>query len=110
MSELGCSNPETHATRECTECRTLQQQRWRAKKKAEEERKDPLRRRCQTCRMHYKVDPAPIIKDYNPIDLNARDIKWIENAARVFDSASSQRFTAEEFVAWLKVDVTERAA
>lgn len=60
---------------------------------------------CRSCKIRMRK--APLARDsYNPMLLNRRQVQWLENAARVFDADSEELWTAEEFVSWLKPDLT----
>ena len=99
---------QTHAARRCLECKRIQQALHRGKTleeaKASSLAKQPV---CRSCRMRYAVKPPPIRDTYGPIKLLPNQIRWLENAARVFvaDSDPEDCWTAEDFIAWLKPDV-----
>lgn len=63
-------------------------------------------RMCPSCRIRYAHPPKALRDMYNPIALQKGTISWLENAARAFDGESDERFTAHEFIAWLKPDLT----
>lgn len=69
---------------------------------------DQKERMCPACRMRYKFPPPAGNDSFNPISLQAGQIRWLENAARVFDQESDMLFTAAEFVAWMKPDLAGR--
>ena len=64
-------------------------------------------RRCVSCRMRERVDPTAAREFYNPVHLAPSTLSWIENAARVFDEESGEKFSAAEFVAWMRPDLGE---
>ena len=66
-------------------------------------------RMCPSCRMRYNYPPRALREMYNPVALNKMTVAWLENAARVFDAESDEMFTAEEFIAWLKPDLSGNA-
>ena len=39
------------------------------------------------------------------VDRDKAAVKWLENAARVFDEYAEERHTAYDFIAWLKPDL-----
>lgn len=91
-----------HASRKCKECRRLVQANYRAKVKAGDA--------CPSCRIRMSV-PHPAQHFYNVIQLPYSAIEWLENAALVFDEeAGEQRFTAAEFIAWVRPDVVRKGA
>ena len=61
---------------------------------------------CASCRIRLTVPPA-VRDSYNPLMLDLKGVKWLENAAREFDAMCDEhRYTAEEFIAWLRPDLT----
>ena len=63
-------------------------------------------RQCESCRIRYNVPPLQPRDDYNPLPMDSRTFSWFENAAKCFDEeAGEDRFTAAEFVAWLRPDI-----
>ena len=71
---------------------------------------NPPTRMCESCRMRYRVNPPSAREFYNPLPLSPHTVQWIENAAKVFDLEADQRFTAAEFVAWMRPELVEKAA
>jgi hypothetical protein len=70
-----------HASRRCKECRRIVQATYRAKAKGE------------------------------PVGLPESLMGWLETAAVEFDDISGEdRFTAAEFVAWLRPEIVKKAA
>ena len=68
---------------------------------------EPREPTCRSCKIRMRVEP--IGRDmYNPITLSSAHVRWLENAARVFDD-EGELFTAAEFVAWLRPDLIGRA-
>ena len=65
------------------------------------------RPQCPSCRMRFRVNPIKAREFYNPMTMDATAFQWIENAARVFDDEAGERFTAAEFVAWLRPDLVQ---
>lgn len=66
---------------------------------------------CPSCRMRYAVTPPAARESYNPMLMTAKEVQWMENAARLFDAiAGEDRYTAAEFVAWLKPDLNGKWA
>lgn len=64
---------------------------------------------CPSCEIRFRVEPPAIRDAYSPILLTAYEVMWLENAARFFDEvAGEDRFTAEQFVSWLKPDLSGR--
>jgi hypothetical protein len=62
--------------------------------------------RCPSCRMRYQLPPPAARDNYNPMLLLAKEVHWLENAARHFDEiAGEERFTAADFIDWLKPDL-----
>ena len=66
-------------------------------------------RMCPSCHIRYRVAPKTAQDFYNAISLEPRVVRWLENAARVFDAESDELFKAEEFIAWLRPDLTGAA-
>jgi hypothetical protein len=66
---------------------------------------DQKERMCPSCRVRYLIRvPAP--RDlYGPLDINRGAYRWLENAAKVWDAQSDERFPASEFIAWLRFDL-----
>ena len=62
-------------------------------------------RMCPSCRIRWMYPPRALRDMYNPVALDKRTVAWLENAARVFDAESERRYTAEEFIAWVKPDL-----
>ena len=63
-------------------------------------------RQCESCRIRFQVPPVASKGMYNPLPLDSRTFCWFENAAKVFDEESGERrFTAAEFMAWVRPDV-----
>lgn len=72
-----------HASRRCRDCRRVVQANYRAKAKG----------------------------DYSPVGLPESMVKWLEGIADEFDAISGgERFTAAEFVAWIRPEMVEKAA
>ena len=65
---------------------------------------------CRSCRMRYAVTPPEPRDTFGSWNVSPAAFTWIENAARVFDAESPQRFTAAEFVAWIRPDVVGKDA
>ena len=66
---------------------------------------------CPSCRMRYAVTPPAARDSYNPMLMTAQEVQWLENAARLFDEiAEEDRYTAAEFVAWLRPDLNGKWA
>ena len=61
---------------------------------------------CESCGIRYRVTPLALREYYNPLDLSIEEIRWLENAARIFDDESPELFTAAQFVSWLRPDLT----
>lgn len=92
-----------HKTRACKACGRISKSMERGKT-LEEARAQAVYPTCHSCKVRWAVNPA--VRDhYNPIDLKPSQVKWLENAARVFDQESDEKWTAEDFIAWLKPDV-----
>lgn len=95
-----------HAARNCRECKRIRMAVYRGKSleeaRAGEFAKEPV---CRSCRMRWVVNPPTLKEFYNPVNLTPSQVKWLENAARVFDQESDEKWTAEEFIAWLRPDV-----
>ena len=99
----GHADPNLGA-RNCLNCKAISQARWRANTRPPKIPKGQPT--CRTCRMRYAVKPPETRDAYNPMLLTAKEVAWLENAARLFDQfAGDERFTAEEFMAWLKPDL-----
>jgi hypothetical protein len=63
-------------------------------------------KQCESCRIRYNVPPLAGRDSYNPLPLDSRTFSWFENAAKVFDEeGGAERFTAAEFIAWLRPDI-----
>lgn len=60
---------------------------------------------CRSCGVRMRKAPLPR-DSYRPLFLKRAEVMWLENAARYFDADSDQYWTAEEFIAWLKPDLT----
>ena len=95
-----------HAMRNCKECKRIYTALYRGKSLAEAQAspiaKEPV---CRSCRMRWTVNQPAVRDTYNPINFSAAQYRWLENAARVFDQEADEKWTAEEFVAWIKPDV-----
>jgi hypothetical protein len=88
-----CGATPWHAIRSCPDCIAI----WR------EMHKD---RTCTSCFMRYRIQPLPARESYSPLVMDKRTIKWLANAARVFDEYAEERFTAHQFISWLMPDLT----
>ena len=120
VNYCGSEDPD-HRGAKCRECRKVSMRDLRARKRVEvleaqiqelQAKLDaavPLERPiCPSCRMRFRVSPEVLAfrEGYNNWTINANAFKWLENAARFFDSeAGERRFTAQEFVAWVRPDV-----
>ena len=120
VNHCGSSEPG-HKAKGCGECRKVYMRDHRARARvvvleaqvaelqAQLAAAAPLERPiCPSCKIRFRVNPEllPHRKGYNYWSINANAFKWLENAARFFDEeAGEQRFTAEEFVAWVRPDV-----
>lgn len=90
------STDEAHTVRNCTECKTLY----------DKERSDRFASRiCPSCKIRHSIPRAPV-DVFAPLMLEAREIRWLENAARVFDEYSEEPWSASEFIAWIRPDLT----
>ena len=120
VNYCGSTDPE-HRGRTCRDCRVIYMRDMRARKRVEVLEAQitelqaklaatvPLERPiCPSCKMRFRVSPEVLAfrEGYNNWTINANAFKWLENAARFFDSeAGDRRFTAQEFVAWVRPDV-----
>ena len=120
VNYCGSTDPE-HRGRDCRKCRVIYMRDLRARRRVgvlEAQVKDlqdqlaatvPLERPiCPSCKVRFRVSPQLLAhrEGYNNWTINANAFKWLENAARFFDSeAGERRFTAQEFVAWVRPDV-----
>lgn len=61
---------------------------------------------CRSCGVRMRKAPLP--RDtYSPLLLNRAQLMWFENVARYFDElADGECWSAEDFIAWLKPDLT----
>ena len=70
---------------------------------------------CPSCKIRYRIKP-PEVRDWaTPWQVSHRVYQWVENAARAFDEqaeheAPGERFTAAEFVAWIRPEVVGKDA
>ena len=62
---------------------------------------------CPSCRIRWQLRHAAPHEMYSPWRIDIKLFKWIENAARNFDAESDEKFTATEFVAWIKPEVVD---
>lgn len=64
---------------------------------------------CRSCRIRYEVG-VPEVQDFEPWKTTPHAFRWVENAARWFDLESrGRRFTASEFVDWIRPEVVTRS-
>ena len=101
----------SHAARNCRECKRIQMAVSRGKTleeaKASSLAKEPV---CRSCRVRFLVKPPQLHEDYNPVEMAAHSVRWLENAALAFDAESGDEcFTASDFIAWLKPDIKGHA-
>jgi hypothetical protein len=83
MSLCGDLQPG-HTFRGCKECKRIDKAMERGKT-LEEAKAETTQPTCRTCKVRFMLqEPAPR-EYYNPIDLEPKQIKWLENAARVFE-------------------------
>lgn len=61
-------------------------------------------RTCVCCRVRFRVTPMAV-REYNAIHITPTAVHALEIAALYFDRESDERFTAIEFIHWLKPDV-----
>jgi hypothetical protein len=91
-----------HASRRCKECRRIVQANYRATAKEGGA--------CSSCHIRLAV-PHPPQHFYNVVQLPFSAVEWLENAALVFDEeAGEDRFTASEFIAWVRPDILRKGA
>lgn len=62
-------------------------------------------RMCPSCRIRYTVNVPSPRELYGPLDIDRSAYRWLENAAKVWDAQSAERFPAAEFVAWVRFDL-----
>jgi hypothetical protein len=60
---------------------------------------------CRSCGVRMRQAPLPR-SNYRPLLLNRQQIMWLENAARYFDAESTEPWSAADFVAWCKPDLS----
>jgi hypothetical protein len=104
-SHCGDTGPE-HRSTKCRACRTILQANYRARKdgKAEYDPKYPV---CRACRMRFTVEPPPLREMFGSTRVSSSTVRWLENAARAFDALSDgDCWTAEDFIAWIRPDMT----
>lgn len=67
-------------------------------------------RMCPSCRIRYRLGPPGTKHDFNGIRLSDTHVRWLENAARAFveDTDPDDDWTAVDFIAWIKPDLTGR--
>ena len=58
---------------------------------------------CPTCRIRWRVK-RPIDVGWSQMSRN--DYRWLEQMAAQFDAESGELFTATDFVAWIRADIT----
>jgi hypothetical protein len=81
-----CDSLIPHASRSCLDCQRIVARI----------------RRGQTLE---EAKAPPIKEEYGPINIRGSAVDWLMNAARVFDAESPERFTAVEFMRWVKADL-----
>jgi hypothetical protein len=59
---------------------------------------------CPSCRVRFRVEPMRW-REYNAVRITTRQLQALELAALHFDRESDERFTAIEFVRWIRPDV-----
>lgn len=87
-----CGAEPWHRINSCPDCNRI----WRAQ---------PT---CRTCHMRFYVNLPRPHESFNPMVMSKATVKWLENAARVFDEYSDEPFTAHQFISWLMPDMTGR--
>ena len=120
-----CGSDKPHAIKSCKDCHRLHMRQIRDRQRTDEQRRqlEAQRKRaeqdeillakfskwCPSCQMRHRMKPLEPQPYYNPWAISPRLFMWIENAARVFDEeAGEEKFTAAEFVAWLRPDVIRK--
>ena len=73
-----------HTFRNCKQCKRISKamERGATLEEAQKEKQQPT---CHSCRVRFAVSDLATREHYNPIDLTSQQVKWIENAARVFE-------------------------
>jgi hypothetical protein len=99
---------DEHRAGKCLACKRIWQRMQRGA--TLQEAQGPLEPTCRSCRIRFRV-PPPAHDSYTPILLTAKEVHWLDNAARLFDHlAGDELFTAEEFLNWLKPDLNGKWA
>lgn len=95
------------AARKCLACKRIAQRIHRGQSLEEAQGAYIKQPTCQTCKVRYFVTPPKLRDGYKPMLLDPAQVRWLENAARLFDALSEgDAWTAEEFIAWLRPDLT----